>query len=147
VDYRIYDKARDGKTKNDHFRDLLDRAYARGFEPECVLFDSWYASLENLKAVRSYGWAWLTRLKRDRQVNPDGSGAVQVRQTGFEQHVTAGARGGPGLGDLLKIVAPYVGQKLAELAKQKARQLTADYIRRELVMAPFSEIQATTGDR
>lgn len=80
VDYRVYEKATDGKTKNEHFRDLLDRAYARGFEPECVLFDSWYSSLENLKAVRSYGWSWLTRLKRDRQVNPDGSGNRPLEQ-------------------------------------------------------------------
>ncbi len=80
VDYRIYDKARDGRTKNDHFRALLASAHARGFSPECVLFDSWYAALENLKAVRSFGWSWLTRLKKNRQVNPDGSGnrAIEV---------------------------------------------------------------------
>lgn len=92
VDYRIYDKATDGKTKNDHFRDLLERVYERGFEPECVLFDSWYSSLENLKAVRSYGWAWLTRLKKDRQVNPDGGGnrpleQCTIAETGSRVHL------------------------------------------------------------
>jgi hypothetical protein len=80
VDYRIYDRSNDGLTKNDHFRALLATAYARGFEPECVLFDSWYSSLENLKAVRSYGWTWLTRFKSDRQVNPDGSGNRPVAE-------------------------------------------------------------------
>lgn len=74
VDYRIFDKATDGLTKNDHFRAMLKTAHGRGFAPECVLFDSWYASLDNIKAVRSYGWTWLTRLKKNRQVNPDGSG-------------------------------------------------------------------------
>jgi putative transposase len=74
IDYRIYDKVRDGKTKNDHFRDLLAVAHERGFKPECVLFDTWYSALDNLKVVRGYGWRWLTRLRRDRQVNPDGSG-------------------------------------------------------------------------
>lgn len=74
VDYRLYDKATDGLTKNDHFRALLKSAHERGCSPECVLFDSWYASLENLKQVRGYGWSWLTRLKKNRQVNPDGSG-------------------------------------------------------------------------
>ncbi len=53
-DYRIYDKAKDGLTKNDHFRARLEEAKARGFVPECVCFDSWYASLENLKAVRDH---------------------------------------------------------------------------------------------
>src|SRR5690242_352504 len=38
-DYRLYDRAADGKTKNDHFGDLLDAARARGFAPACVLFD------------------------------------------------------------------------------------------------------------
>ncbi len=74
IDYRIYEKATDGLTKNDHFRAMLRTAHARGFCPALVLFDSWYASLENLKAVRSYSWRWLTRLKKNRLVNPDGSG-------------------------------------------------------------------------
>jgi hypothetical protein len=34
-----------------------------------VAFDSWYSSLENLKLVRDLGWAWLTRLKSNRQVS------------------------------------------------------------------------------
>jgi hypothetical protein len=80
VDYRIYDKASDGKTNNDHFRDMLRTAYERGFEPEYVLFDSWYSGLENVKAVRAYGWKWLTRLKSDRTVNPDGTGNRRVDQ-------------------------------------------------------------------
>jgi putative transposase len=78
IDYRIADKPRDGKTNNDHFRDMLATAYKRGFQPECVLFDAWYSSLENLKAVRSYGWKWLTRFKSDRTVNPDGTGNRRV---------------------------------------------------------------------
>ena len=48
-DYRIYDKATDGLTKNDHFRAMLEEAKTRGFAPECVCFDSWYASLKNLR--------------------------------------------------------------------------------------------------
>jgi len=92
VDYRIADKARDGKTNNDHFRDMLATAYKRGFEPECVLFDGWYSSLENLKAVRSYGWTWLTRFKTDRTVNPDGSGnrridACEIADGGSRVHL------------------------------------------------------------
>ena len=78
IDYRIADKARDGKTNNDHFRDMLTTAYKRGFTPECVLFDAWYSSLENIKMVRAYGWKWLTRLKSDRTVNPDGTGNRRV---------------------------------------------------------------------
>ena len=77
-DFRVYDKPIGGSNKNEHFRDMLESAESRGFEPECVLFDSWYNSLENLNLIRSYGWRWLTRLKSNRQVNPDRSGNVPV---------------------------------------------------------------------
>ncbi len=73
-DYCLYDKGTDGLTKNDHARALLATAEDRGFAPEMVLFDSWYASLANLKAVRGHGWPWTTQLKPNRAVNPDGTG-------------------------------------------------------------------------
>ncbi len=66
VDYRIYDKTGDTLTKNDQFRALLEAADGRGFRPECVVFDSWYSSLENLQQVRNVGWVWLTQLKTNR---------------------------------------------------------------------------------
>ena len=59
-DYRIYDKAKDDLTKNDHFLAMLREAKVRGFEPQCVAVDSWYSSLANLKAVRACGWTFLT---------------------------------------------------------------------------------------
>jgi putative transposase len=67
-DYRVYRKTVDQKTKNDHFRDMLDVAAQRGLKPKYVLFDTWYASLENLKHIRSLGWNFLTRLKSNRLV-------------------------------------------------------------------------------
>ena len=73
-DYRLYDKPVDGVTKNEHFRAMLKTAKERGFHPRFVAFDGWYSSLENLKTVRDFGWHWLTRLKSNRQVNPDGRG-------------------------------------------------------------------------
>jgi len=33
VDYRMYNKKQDGLTKNDHFREMLQIAYERGFRP------------------------------------------------------------------------------------------------------------------
>lgn len=56
------------------FRVSLDR----GFEPEYVLMDSWYAGLENLKRIREFGWLFLTRLKGNRLVNPEGKGNVPI---------------------------------------------------------------------
>jgi hypothetical protein len=51
-DYRLYDKVVDGATKNDHFRDMLAIAKQRGFQPQCVAFDSWFSALyEILKCL------------------------------------------------------------------------------------------------
>ncbi|CAK0752957.1 transposase [Gammaproteobacteria bacterium] len=73
-DYRIYNKSLDNMTKNDHFRAMLKTAQERGFTPSAVVFDSWYGSLKNIKFIRELGWTWLTRLKCNRQVNPDRTG-------------------------------------------------------------------------
>lgn len=70
VDYHLYAPDHDGKGKNDHFRDMLDKAEKRGFTPQYVLFDSWYGGLDNLKAIRKKGWHWVTDLKKNRIVAP-----------------------------------------------------------------------------
>jgi hypothetical protein len=69
VDYRVYDPSRDGKTKNEHAREMLDSAQKRGFAPEYVLIDSWYSSIENLKSISSKNWKWIAELKSNRQVS------------------------------------------------------------------------------
>ena len=71
TDYRVYHKAADAKTKNDPFRDLVTEAHARGFRPRCVLFDSWYAGLDNFKLVQGFGWVFLGRFKGNRLVRLD----------------------------------------------------------------------------
>ena len=78
-DCRVYDKPLpEGKTKNEHFQNMLKTAKARGLAPAMVCFDSWYSGLDNLKLVRELGWHFFTRLKHNRQVNPDGTGNVAV---------------------------------------------------------------------
>lgn len=69
IDFRIYHKVTDAKTKNDHFSDMLKKAHERGFQPKRVLFDSWYASVANLKLIRNLGWTFLTRLKSNRIIS------------------------------------------------------------------------------
>jgi putative transposase len=105
VDYRIFDKKKDSLTKNDHFHQMLKEAQRRGFQPSCVVFDSWYSGLENLKLIRSFDWIWLKRLKSNRNVNPDREGLRPVSE------VEIGASGrvvwleGYGLIRVFKIVA------------------------------------------
>jgi len=80
-DFRLYNKDEDGLTKNDHFRQMLDTASGRDFDPEYVVSPgSWYSGLDNLKKIRSCGWDFFTRLKRNRLVNPDDTHNRQVRK-------------------------------------------------------------------
>jgi putative transposase len=94
VDFRIYNIDEDGKTKNDQFRAMLDTAEERGFKPKFVLFDTWYASVKNLKTVRQKQWRFLTRLKSNRLVNPDNTKnvpleTVEIPLPGIEIHLKA----------------------------------------------------------
>jgi hypothetical protein len=106
VDYRVYDKARDGLTKNDHFRAMVRMAWERGFTPACVAFDSWYASLENLKLVRAYGWRWLTQLKSNRLVNPDGTGSRPLAACAITQRGTRVHLQGYGVIQVFRLASP-----------------------------------------
>ena len=78
-DFRLYNKAQDGLTKNDHFQHMVQQAAERGFQPALTVFDSWYSGLPNLKLLRSLGWHWLTQLKSNREVSLDrrGNRAIQ----------------------------------------------------------------------
>lgn len=69
IDYRIYDPTRDGKTKNDHAREMIHTAEKRGFKPLYVLMDAWYTCVDNLKAIVRKGWKWIGALKCNRLVS------------------------------------------------------------------------------
>lgn len=103
-DYRLSAKGVDGLTKNDHFRHMLQSAHQRGFTPECVLFDSWYSGLENLKLVRDFGWRWLTQLKRNRLVNPGGTGLLPLSEAQLSDIGTVIHLKGYGLVKIFKFV-------------------------------------------
>lgn len=70
IDFRIYAKQADGKTKNDHFQEMLVRAISdKQIQAKTVLFDSWYASWKNLKLVKRLGLTFYTTLKSNRLVS------------------------------------------------------------------------------
>ena len=70
IDFRVYAKEADGKTKNDHFQEMLLRAVIeRQIKAKRVLFDSWYASWKNLKLVHRLGLIFYTTLKNNRLVS------------------------------------------------------------------------------
>ena len=106
-DYRLYNKQHDGLTKNDHFQALIATAHERGFRPACVVFDSWYSSLKNLKTIRQYQWHWLTQLKSNRQVNLDKRGNQPVCELPISEKGTVVHLKGYGLIKVFKIVSPH----------------------------------------
>lgn len=70
IDYRIYAPEVDGKTKNEHFREMLIRAVTdKGIQTKTVLFDAWYASADNLKLIHRLGLVFVTSLKDNRLVS------------------------------------------------------------------------------
>lgn len=52
---------------------MLSLAKSRGMDPDAVVFDAWYSSLNNLKAIRDHGWVWVTNLRKNRKVNKGDS--------------------------------------------------------------------------
>ena len=107
TDYRLVDPAETPKrNKNEHFREMLVTAAARGFRPRYVCFDAWYSGKDNLKAVRSHGWHFLTQVRSNRRVDLDRTGnkaisAQPIAATGTVVHVE-----GFGLVKAFRIVAP-----------------------------------------
>lgn len=97
INYRIYDIDNDEKTKNDHFQDMLQEAYNKGFRPYFVLFDSWYSGVANLKFIRNLGLNWFSRLKKNRSVSPEKDNKTDLQsmdlhlgdQDGREVHLKA----------------------------------------------------------
>lgn len=70
IDYRVYAPEADGKTQNDHFREMLLRAKSdKQIKARTLLFDSWYASVDNLKLIMRLDMFFVTTLKDNRLVS------------------------------------------------------------------------------
>ncbi len=75
IDYRIYDKQGDGKSKLDHVRDMLSvLVNARNVAFSTVLMDSWYVSKALLLYIESLEKLYYCPLKSNRLVD-DSNGS------------------------------------------------------------------------
>jgi hypothetical protein len=78
IDYRVYSPEDDGKTKNEHFREMFIRANTdKQIKARKIAFDSWYAGFENLKLIHRSGWIFFTTLKNNRKV-------CLAKETGYQ---------------------------------------------------------------
>ncbi len=70
IDFRIYSPEADGKTKNEHFREMFLAALNdKKLLAKTILFDSWYASVDNLKLIAKSQRYFVTTLKSNRMVS------------------------------------------------------------------------------
>jgi len=70
IDFRVYAPIADGKTKNDHFQEMILSAYKnKGIQAQTILFDCWYASSENIKCIHRLGKFFVTTLKENRLIS------------------------------------------------------------------------------
>jgi len=67
VNYRLYNK-REGKTKNDYFREMTAQVLLWGLQPQMITGDSWYSSRENLKFLRNQKVGFMMGIAKNRQV-------------------------------------------------------------------------------
>ena len=69
IDYRIFDPDRDGKTKHDHVRDMLESAKYRELLFSTVLIDAWYATAEMMRYLIEENKRFFCPLKSNRKVD------------------------------------------------------------------------------
>jgi putative transposase len=144
MDYRIWNPPEDGKTKNDHFGDMLASAKSRGLHPEMVAADSWYSSLKNLKAVRSHGWDWVMGLRSNRLV---GKPHQQLRELDIPDEGLVTYLKGYGWVRVCRFAAKhgrtdYVGTSRLDLTRE---QVKTYFERRWSVEVLHKELKQTCG--
>jgi hypothetical protein len=153
MDYRIWNPPEDGKTKNDHMRDMLAAAKQRQLNPEMVVADSWYSSLDNLKSIRSHGWDWVMGLRSNRLVNKPHAQirTLEIPDEGLVVHLK-----GYGWIKLFRFVAKhsrtdYIGTSKLDLSREQVkeyfeRRWSVEVLHREVKQTcGFTRCQANTG--
>lgn len=85
IDYRLYDRAGDGKSKLEHLSEMLEGiVFSKKLAFRTVLMDSWYASQKVMAQIDQLGKIYYCPLKRNRRV--DDSGGNEPYQRVDELH-------------------------------------------------------------
>lgn len=105
VDFRLYSKLTDGKSKNDHFRDMALLSVHRRIKVKAYVFDTWYSSVANLKWLNKLNLIWVTWLRSNRIVDfGEHISDKEIPETGLVVHLKA-----VGFVKVFKIVHPKTG--------------------------------------
>ena len=129
VDFRIYSKTEDGKSKNDHFRDMVLLSVHRGLKVRAYVFDTWYSSINNLKWLNRLNLTWVTWLRSNRIVDygehiankeiPDAGLAVHLKAVGF---VKVFKMVHPQTGDIEYLATNDLGYSVLDIKKVAAQR-------------------------
>lgn len=158
IDYRIYAPDADGLTKNEHFRTLLLAAKeAKQIKARTMLFDSWYASIANLKLIVHLDMFFITTLKANRLVSlRQAAGYIHLQDLAWtEQQLRDGVsvklKELPFRVQLFKVVAtngdiewvitnhPHGTFTTADIQEENARRWQIEQLHRELKQLTGSE--------
>jgi hypothetical protein len=72
---------------------LITRGQSKGIKANTVLFDSWYASVDNLKVIHRLGMVFVTTLKQNRLVSiSKEAGYVHLDTLLWDEHTLAHGR-------------------------------------------------------
>jgi hypothetical protein len=71
LDYRVYDRERDGKNKLDHLLDMLAQIVWKDIPFSHVLMDSWYATVDIMNKIMDYKKCFVCAIKSNRLFSPD----------------------------------------------------------------------------
>lgn len=113
IDYRIYVPDAEGKTKNDHFREmLLNAVHDKQVQAQTILFDSWYASEANLKLIHRLNKVFVTHLKANRRVSVEpkrwiGLDEIEWSPFDLQNGIPVKLQKVPFKVRLFKVVAPH----------------------------------------
>jgi len=78
VNFRLIDKSI-GKTKNKHFREMINEVLIWGLRPAWITGDSWIARLDNLKCVKHHTLSFMFAVERNRLVSVEKGTYVQIQ--------------------------------------------------------------------
>lgn len=132
IDFRIYDKGTDGKTKNEHFRDMLALAKYRRFIPRFVLFDGWYASLDNLKLLDKMDYKWITQLPKNRVISTEPKKYFHLDELTFSKE---------------GIVVHLKGYGFVKIFKKVSKERGVEYYATNDINLSMSDVESIYGKR
>jgi hypothetical protein len=124
-------------NRNTLVQELLNNMQKAGFEPECVLFDAWYAASKTLNLIHSQGWTYVCRIRGNRLFNGKA----------IQDHLFHGAQGQTG-----RLKGVYQQVQIAkhderylltnELTPHTSRTLALRYQERWVIETVFRDLKS-----